>query len=175
MPRPSSRDATRQKVRNYLAIAEGNLPSEYPLTILSVAAALGISRTTIYKYGLDKEINTAAKRQQENSHITGKAEERRAYADRLRDRLMALGDLEGAQQAELLPEHLGGGQLRDIAQRGAVKHQPPAGRRHVEQRPERRAGRAVDNDIERPAGPLREGTAPVVGFIIDAAAQAQRR
>lgn len=85
MPRPSSRDETRKKVRNYLAIAEGNLPNESPLNIQSVALALGISRTTIYKYGLDEEINTAAKRQQENAKITGKAEERRAYADRLRD------------------------------------------------------------------------------------------
>ena len=59
MPRNSQRENTRQKVREYLAIAEAHSADEHPLDVRSVASRLTISRTTIYKYQLNREINAA--------------------------------------------------------------------------------------------------------------------
>jgi hypothetical protein len=50
-----------------------------------VAAALHVSPTTLYKYGLNRDINTADQRQRENMWLTGAAIEQRFYTDRLRD------------------------------------------------------------------------------------------
>src|SRR6266542_3543887 len=85
MPRKSQREIIRQKVRDYLAIAEASSPDEQPLNVRSVAARLEVSPTTLYKYQLSSEIQAAEKRQRENAKLSGKLIERRAFADRLRD------------------------------------------------------------------------------------------
>jgi len=42
---------------DHLAIAETGVAEEYALDVRSVAAALQISPTTLYKYGFNREIN----------------------------------------------------------------------------------------------------------------------
>jgi hypothetical protein len=85
MPRKSQREIIRQKVRDYLAIAEASSSNDHPLDVRSVAARLEVSPTTLYKYQLSGEIHAAEKRQRENAKLSGKLIERRAFADRLRD------------------------------------------------------------------------------------------
>jgi hypothetical protein len=85
MPRRSQREIVRQKVRDYLAIAEAHSADKDPLDVRSVACRLNISPTTIYKYQLNREINAAQRRQRDNSRLTGKLIERQAFADRIRD------------------------------------------------------------------------------------------
>lgn len=84
MPRKSQEAALRQKVQEYLTLAEGHLPEESPIDVQSVAVALGVSRTTLYKYGLEQEIRAAAERQQRKAKLSGTASERYAYADMIR-------------------------------------------------------------------------------------------
>jgi hypothetical protein len=85
MPRKSQREIVRQKVRDYLAIAEASSPDDHPLNVRSVAARLKVSPTTLYKYQLSGEIHAAEKRQRENAKLSGKLIERRTFADHLRD------------------------------------------------------------------------------------------
>ena len=47
--------------------------------------ALHVSPTTLYKYGLNREINTAEQRQRENMWLSGAAIEQQFYTDRIRD------------------------------------------------------------------------------------------
>jgi len=68
MPRRSLQEELTSALREYLAIAELHSPEEYPLDIKSVAAALRTSRTTLYKYGLDKDISASNKRQLERAN-----------------------------------------------------------------------------------------------------------
>ena len=84
MPRKSQEAALREKVQAYLTLAEGHLPEESPIDVQSVAAALTVSRTTLYKYGLEEQIRTAAARQQKRAQLSGTAAERYAYADMIR-------------------------------------------------------------------------------------------
>jgi hypothetical protein len=84
MPRKSQESALREQVQAYLTLAEGHLPEESPIDVQSVAAALKVSRTTIYKYGLEQEIRVAAERQQKRAKLSGTATERYAYADMIR-------------------------------------------------------------------------------------------
>jgi hypothetical protein len=53
-------------VRAYLATGESKPPEQCQLDVAHVAAAIGVSRTSIYKYGLVEEIRAAAQRQQES-------------------------------------------------------------------------------------------------------------
>jgi hypothetical protein len=85
MPRKSQREIIREKVRDYLAVAEASSPDDHPLYVRSVAARLKVSPTILYKYQLSGEIHSAEKRQRENAKLSGKLIERRAFADRLRD------------------------------------------------------------------------------------------
>jgi len=85
VPRRSQREIVRQKVRDYLAIAEAHSADEHPLDVRSVASRLNISPTTIYKYQLNREINAAEKRRREKAKLTGKLIERQAFADRIGD------------------------------------------------------------------------------------------
>lgn len=52
-------------VRAYLVAGESQLPGQCQLDVTHVAAAVGVSRTSIYKYGLVAEIRAAAQRQRE--------------------------------------------------------------------------------------------------------------
>ena len=54
-----------RRLRDHLALAEAHPPEECPLDVRSVAAALGVSPTTLYKYGFNREINAAEQRQRE--------------------------------------------------------------------------------------------------------------
>ena len=65
MPRVSVRDQLQQRLRDYLAIAEAHAPDETALDVRSVAAALGVSPTTLYKYGFNNDVNAAEQRQRE--------------------------------------------------------------------------------------------------------------
>jgi hypothetical protein len=69
---------------DHLAIAESHSPEEYALDVRSVAAALRTSPTTLYKYGLNREINAAAQRQRDNAGITGAAIARGYFKSEIR-------------------------------------------------------------------------------------------
>jgi hypothetical protein len=54
-------------VRAYLLSGESQPPAQCQLDVAHVAAAVGVSRTSIYKYGLVEEIRAAAQRQRERA------------------------------------------------------------------------------------------------------------
>ncbi len=83
MPRVSVRDQLQQRLRDYLAIAEGHRPEEKALDVRSVATALGVSPTTLYKYGFNSDVNAAEQRQPENGLLSGAAIEQRFFEDQL--------------------------------------------------------------------------------------------
>lgn len=84
MPRSSMREDLLRRLRDHLAVSETHLPEERPLDVRGVAVALGVSPTTLYKYGFNREINAAEQRQQENGALSGKAIEQRFYSDQVR-------------------------------------------------------------------------------------------
>jgi len=68
----------------HLAIAETHPPEECALDVRSVAAILRISPTTLYKYGLNRQINAAEQRQRENGFIVGAAIEQDYFKGEIR-------------------------------------------------------------------------------------------
>jgi hypothetical protein len=85
MARSSIREELNHRLRDHLALAETHPPEECPLDVRSVATALRISPTTLYKYDLNREINAAEQRQQENMWPSGAAIEQQFYTDQIRD------------------------------------------------------------------------------------------
>jgi hypothetical protein len=83
MARPSIREELKRRLCAYLAVAEAHPPDEAPLDVRSVAAALSVSPTTLYKYGLNGEINAAEQRQRENALLSGAAIEQRHFRDQI--------------------------------------------------------------------------------------------
>ena len=83
MPRTSVREDLSRRVREHLAVAEAHPAEECPLDVRSVAAALGVSPTTLYKYGFNREINAAEQRQRGNGHVSGREIERRSFHDQV--------------------------------------------------------------------------------------------
>lgn len=83
MPRSSVREDLLRRLREHLAVAEAHPAEECPLDVRGVAAALGVSPTTLYKYGFNREINAAEHRQQEGGHLTGGEIERRSFHDQV--------------------------------------------------------------------------------------------
>ncbi|HYR90968.1 MAG TPA: hypothetical protein VE422_43315 [Terriglobia bacterium] len=73
MSRKNVREELKRRLLDHLAIAETHAPEECELDVRSVAAALRISPTTLYKYGFNREINAAAQQQRENASSTGAA------------------------------------------------------------------------------------------------------
>jgi hypothetical protein len=69
----------KRRLMEHLAIAETYPPEERPLDVRSVAAVLRISPTTLYKYGLNRQINAAEQRQRENAFVVGAAIEQDYY------------------------------------------------------------------------------------------------
>lgn len=69
---------------DHLAIAEAYPAEERALDVRSVAAALRISPTTLYKYGFNHEINAAEQRQRENAFIAGAAFEQDYFKGEIR-------------------------------------------------------------------------------------------
>jgi hypothetical protein len=84
MSRPSVQDTLKRRLTEHLAIAETYPPEERPLDVRSVAAVLRISPTTLYKYGLNRQINAAEQRQRENGFIAGAAIEQDYFKGEIR-------------------------------------------------------------------------------------------
>jgi hypothetical protein len=84
MPRSSVREDLLRRLRDHLTVAEAHAAEECPLDVRSVAAALGVSPTTLYKYGFNREINAAEQHQRESSHVSGREIERRSFHDQVR-------------------------------------------------------------------------------------------
>ncbi len=84
MSRPSVQDKLKRRLTEHLAIAEAYLPEERPLDVRSVAAVLRISPTTLYKYGLNRQINAAEQRQRENAFTAGAAIEQDYFKGEIR-------------------------------------------------------------------------------------------
>lgn len=61
----SKQEEVTRAVRAYLVAGEGRPTEQVQLDVMHVAAAVGVSRTSIYKYGLVEEIRAAARRQRE--------------------------------------------------------------------------------------------------------------
>lgn len=84
MSRPRIRDELKRRVMEHLAIAEAHPPEACALDVRSVAAVLRTSPTTLYKYGLNREINAAEQRQRENAFIAGAAREQYYFKGEIR-------------------------------------------------------------------------------------------
>ncbi len=85
MSRLSIHDKLKHRLREHLALAETHPPQECPLDVRSVASLLRVSPTTLYKYGLNREINAAEQRQREETGRAGAVTEQQIYKDRIRD------------------------------------------------------------------------------------------
>lgn len=101
MPRVSVRDHLHRRLSNHLAIAEAHPPGEMPLDVRSVAAALQVSPTTLYKHGFNDEINAAERRQRENAHLSGPEIEKRFFEGQL-DQLKAELEKERERNRQLV-------------------------------------------------------------------------
>jgi hypothetical protein len=77
------REDLLRRLRDHLALAEAHTAEECPLDVRSVAAALGVSPTTLYKYGFNREINASEQRQHECGHVSGREIERRSIDDQV--------------------------------------------------------------------------------------------
>jgi hypothetical protein len=84
MPRSSVREDLLRRLREHLAVAEAHPAEECSLDVRGVAAALGVSPTTLYKYGFNREINAAEQRQRECGPLSGKEIEKRSFLDQVR-------------------------------------------------------------------------------------------
>ena len=84
MPRSSVREDLLRRLREHLAVAETHTEKECPLDVRSVAAALGVRPTTLYKYAFNREINAAEQRQRQNGAVSGRVIEQRYYGDQIR-------------------------------------------------------------------------------------------
>ena len=83
-------------VRAYLTAGESKPPEQCQLDVTHVAAAIGVSRTSIYKYGLVEEIRAAALRQQESIVGNSAYDKRRETIQKLR------GDLKQVEERNRL-------------------------------------------------------------------------
>ncbi|SRR6266702_3091576 len=101
MPRVSVRDQLQQRLRDYLAVAEAHSPEETALDVRSVAAALCVSPTTLYKYGFNGDINAAEKRQREDARLSGPEIEKHFFAGQL-DQLKAELEKERERNRQLV-------------------------------------------------------------------------
>lgn len=74
-------------VRAYLATGESQPPEQCQLDVTHVAAAVGVSRTSIYKYGLVEEIQAAAQRQRARAAGNGARDQGQETIQKLRGEL----------------------------------------------------------------------------------------
>lgn len=63
MAPPSKEQDVRQAVAEFLRINRQLDPTEHPINVKAVSKAIGVSRGTLYKYGLDQEIHRAQEEQ----------------------------------------------------------------------------------------------------------------
>ncbi len=95
MPRQNQREELTKSLHSYLVIAEKHTSEEYPLDSRSVAKALSVSPTTLYKYRLQEPIQAAANRQRENAKIA----EKKLPLNSPKERIQRLGgDLKLAEE-----------------------------------------------------------------------------
>jgi hypothetical protein len=81
MGRKNKQKQVTDAVQDYLENAGNQTPDEAIINVKSVAAVLGVSRTSLYKYGLDSAIKAAAKRQRERMGLNESAAKRRRASD----------------------------------------------------------------------------------------------
>jgi hypothetical protein len=84
MSRLNVGDGLKRRLMEHLAVAETYPPEDRPLDVRSVAAVLRVSPTTLYKYGLNRQINAAEQRQRENAFIVGASIEQDYYKGEIR-------------------------------------------------------------------------------------------
>ena len=71
MGRKSKKAEITRAVREYLVKVETQPPGEQStIDVKHVAAVMGVSRTSLYQYGLAEEIKAVARRQREQSHLS---------------------------------------------------------------------------------------------------------
>ena len=88
MGRKSKKAAVTLAVQQYLQMNESRTSEECILDVKHVAAALGVSRTSLYKYDLVDSIRAAARRQLESANLASSA----TYRSRWREQLRQLRD-----------------------------------------------------------------------------------
>ena len=81
--RQSVREELKRRLLDHLAIAETQAPEEYALDVRSVSVDLRVSPTTLYKYGFNREINAAKKRQRGNKSTAGAAIEQDYFGNQI--------------------------------------------------------------------------------------------
>jgi hypothetical protein len=84
MGRKSKQAEVTGLVHNYLRQGETMAPDQCILDVKHVAQAIGVSRTSLYKYGLADEIRDAAKRQQKYANLSPAATRRSRWRDLIR-------------------------------------------------------------------------------------------
>jgi hypothetical protein len=84
MGRKCKKGEVTNAVRAFLATAVTQPPDEYAIDVKSVAAAIGVSRTSLYKYDLAVEIKAAAGCQQEQLDLSGAARQQRRLSNVVR-------------------------------------------------------------------------------------------
>ena len=84
MGRSSVREELHRRMRDHLAIAELHPPEEAPLDVRNVASVLRVSPTTLYKYGFNREINSAQQRQRKSMLKAGTAIEQDYFKVQIR-------------------------------------------------------------------------------------------
>jgi hypothetical protein len=99
MGRKNKQAEVTAAVRRYLEIDGERLQDEQRLDIRHVASAVGASRTTLYKYGLDEEIKAAGQRRQEQAALSGRARPEHDLDNQARQLREALQQAEARNKA----------------------------------------------------------------------------
>jgi hypothetical protein len=84
MGRKSKQAEVTVLVQSYLRQGETLAPDQCILDVKHVAQAIGVSRTSLYKYGLADEIRDAAKRQQKYANLSPAEARRSRWRDLIR-------------------------------------------------------------------------------------------
>jgi hypothetical protein len=84
MGRKSKQAEVTGLVHTYLRQGESLAPDQCILDVKHVAQVIGVSRTSLYKYGLADDIRAAAKRQQKYADLTPAAARRSRWRDLIR-------------------------------------------------------------------------------------------
>jgi hypothetical protein len=101
MGRKCKKEEITSAVRAFLATAETRPPDEAVIDAKNVAAAIGVSRTSLYKYDLVAEIKAAASRQRERMSLSGNDLQQRRPNDVVRQLRQELKQAETRNKALL--------------------------------------------------------------------------
>jgi hypothetical protein len=91
MGRKSKQAEVTGLVHRYLLQGESSAPDRCILDVKHVAQAIGVSRTSLYKYGLADDIRMAAKRQQKYAKLSPAEAKRSRWRDLIRQLRIELG------------------------------------------------------------------------------------